>query len=124
AGSGGGRTGDLYVNVHVQPHPTLRREGDDLFLVVPVAVHEAVLGARIDVPSLDGAFKLRIPPGTQGGQRFHVAGRGAPTPSGERGDFVVEVQIVLPQVVGERSKALMGEFGELNGEDVRRDLRL
>lgn len=120
----GGRTGDLYVDVHVQPHPLLRREGDNLFIVVPVAVHEAVLGARIDVPTLDGGVKLKVPPGTQGGQRFRVSGRGAPTPAGTRGDLVVEVKLVLPAVADERSKELMREFGRLNGEDVRRDLHV
>ena len=123
-GRRGGRNGDLYVDVQVQPHPLLRREGDHLFIQVPLAVHEAVLGARIDVPTLDGGIKLRIPPGTQGGQRFRVSGRGAPTPSGSRGDLLVEVTLVLPAVADERSKELMREFARLNGEDVRRDLHL
>jgi molecular chaperone DnaJ len=124
AGRRGGRNGDLYVDIHVEPHPLLRREGDHLFIVVPVAVHEAVLGARIDVPTLDGGVKLRIPPGTQGGQRFKISGRGAPTPSGSRGDLIVEVKLVLPALADERSKELMREFGRLNGENVRRDLHV
>ncbi len=123
-GQRGGRDGDLYVDVHVQPHPLLRRERDDLFIVVPVAVHEAVLGARIDVPTLDGGIKLKIPAGTQAGQRFKVSGRGAPTPDGSRGDLFVEVKLVLPAMADERSKELMREFGKLNGEDVRRDLHV
>ena len=123
-GRRGGRNGDLFVDIQVQPHPLLRREGDHLFLVVPVAVHEAVLGARIDVPTLDGPVKLRIPPGTQGGQQFRLNGRGAPTSSGSRGDLIVEVKLVLPTVADERSKELMREFGRLNSEDVRRDLQL
>jgi molecular chaperone DnaJ len=124
AGHGEGRTGDLYVDIHVQPHPVLRRDGDDLFIVVPVAVHEAMLGARIDVPTLDGGVKLRVPPGTQAGQRFRVSGRGAPSIGGGRGDLLVEVKLVLPAVVDERSKDLMREFGRLNQEDVRRDLHV
>jgi molecular chaperone DnaJ len=120
----GGRTGDLYVDVHVQPHPLFRREADDLFIVIPVAVHEAVLGARVDVPTLDGNVRLKIPAGTQGGQRFRMSGRGAPTPAGTRGDLIVEVKLVLPAVADERSKELMREFGRLNSEDVRRDLHL
>jgi molecular chaperone DnaJ len=124
AGRRGGRSGDLYVDVEVEPHPLLTREGDDFFIVVPVAVHEAVLGARIHVPTLDGGVKLRIPPGTQGGQRFRISGRGAPTPSGARGDLVVEVKLVLPAMADERSKELMREFGRLNGDDVRRDLHV
>jgi len=120
----GGRTGDLYVDIHVEPHPLLRRERDDLFIVVPVAVHEAVLGARIDVPTLDGGVRLKIPAGTQGGQRFRLSGRGAPNTAGTRGDLVVEVKLVLPSVADERSKELMREFGRLNAEDVRRDLQV
>jgi molecular chaperone DnaJ len=120
AGRNGGTTGDLYVTVHVTPHPLFRRNGDDVLFQVPVAVHEAVLGARIDVPSLDGTVRLRIPPGTQAGQQFRFEGRGAPTHADHRGDLIVEVRIVLPSAVDERSKALMREFGERNGEDVRR----
>ncbi len=122
AGSHGGRTGDLYVTVNVRPHPFFRREGDTLACVVPVAVHEAVLGARIDVPTFGGSVKLRVPPGTQNGQRFRLAGRGVATQSGSRGDLVVEVRIVLPERVDERSKELMREFGQRNQADVRKDL--
>jgi molecular chaperone DnaJ len=123
-GRHGGRTGDLYVTVHVTPHPLFRREGDDLHMQLPVAVHEAVLGARIEVPCLDGTVKLRIPPGTQAGQRFRLQGRGAPTVTGARGDLIVEAKLVLPAVIDERSRELMREFGRLNGEDVRGEFRV
>ena len=122
AGRNGGRTGDLYVTIHVEPHKLYRREGEDLHLRIPLAVHEAVLGTRIDVPSLDGPVKLRIPPGAQAGQHFRLRGRGVPTAAGTRGDLIVEVTLVLPAVVDERSKELMREFGRLNSDDVRRDL--
>jgi molecular chaperone DnaJ len=124
AGRHGGRTGDLHVTVQVTPHPLLQRHGDDLHMQVPVAVHEAVLGARIEVPALDGAIRLRIPPGTQAGQQFRVEGRGAPTPAGDRGDLIVEVRLVLPPTVDERSRALMREFGERNNENVRAGVEL
>jgi molecular chaperone DnaJ len=124
AGRQGGPSGDLYVTVHVTPHAIFRREGYDLRLTVPVAVHEAVLGARIEVPSLDGDLRMRIPPGTQAGQQFRIEGRGVPTPGGGRGDLVVDVRLVLPSTVDERSKALMREFGRINDEDVRRELRV
>ena len=123
-GRAGGRNGDLYIDVQVHPHPLLRREGDHLYLTVPIAVHEAVLGARIEVPTLDGPVKVTVPPGTQAGRQFRVSGRGAPTPSGSRGDLLVEVELVLPALTDERSKDLMREFGRLNAEDVRRDLHL
>jgi molecular chaperone DnaJ len=124
AGRFGGPTGDLYVTVHVTPHPLYRRHGDDLHVTVPVAVHEAVLGARIEVPAFDGAIRVRLPPGTQAGQQFRLKGRGVPTHSGARGDLIVEVRLVLPAAVDERSRELMREFGARNGEDVRRELRL
>lgn len=122
AGAHGGRPGDLYVDLQVEVHPVLRRDRDDLHMVVPVAVHEAALGARIEVPSFDGRVRLKVPPGTQGGQRFRVSGRGAPTMSGGRGELYVEILIALPPIVDERSKALMKEFAQLNPADVRQAL--
>ena len=122
AGRQGGRTGDLYVLVRVAPHPLFRREGDDLHLELPVAVHEAVLGARVEVPSLDGPFRLTIPPGTQSGRQLRISGRGVPTLDGSRGDLVVHARLVLPESVDERSRELMREFGRRNHEDVRRAL--
>ena len=124
AGRNGGRTGDLYVVVRVEPHEFFQREGEHLHLRVPLAVHEAVLGTRIEVPSLEGPVRLRVPPGTQAGHRFRLKGRGIATPGGGRGDLIVEVTLVLPQVVDERSKELMREFGRLNSGDVRRNLTI
>ena len=123
-GRRGGATGDLYVTVAVDPHPILRREGDDLHLVLPVAIHEAALGARVEVPTLGGSARVRIPPGTQVGQQFRLRGRGAPSArSGAPGDLLVEVRIVLPRVLDERSKELMRELRQLHTEDVRERLR-
>ena len=116
----GGAAGDLYITVHVEAHEAFRREGDDLHTIVGIGVHEAALGARIEVSTPDGPARLRIPPGTQTGQRFRVRGRGAPSPrDGERGDLVVEVKIMLPKVLDERSKELLREFGRINGTDIR-----
>jgi len=123
AGAGGGEHGDLYLAVRVDPHPVFTREGDDLHVVVPIAVHEAALGARVDVPALEGRARLRVPPGTQSGQRFRLRERGAPSArDGGRGDLIVEVRLVLPRLLDERSKELLREFGRLNNEDVRREL--
>jgi molecular chaperone DnaJ len=119
-GRNGGAPGDLYITVRVEPHPVFRREGDDLHITVPVAVHEAALGARVEVPALDGPARVRIPPGTQTGQRFRLRERGvASARDGRRGDLVVEVRIVLPRVLDERSKELLREFGRINSDDVR-----
>jgi molecular chaperone DnaJ len=122
AGWYAGRPGDLYVAVHVQPHPVFEREGYDLVCDLPVAVHEAALGARVDVPSLDGRAKLRIPAGTQTGQRLRLEGRGLPSPSGASGDLVFVVRLVLPDQLDERSQNLMREFAQRNPGDVRNAL--
>jgi molecular chaperone DnaJ len=122
AGLRGGRPGDLYVDVQVRPHSVLRREGADLLMTVPVAVHEAALGTRLELPSFDGPVKLRVLPGTQGGQRFRISGRGAVTMTGSRGDLLVEVKVTLPPLLDERSKELMREFARLHQEDVRQEL--
>ena len=122
-GRNGGETGDLYIDVTVQRHPLFERDGDDLHVTVPIAVHEAALGAKIEVPSLDGPARVRVPPGTQSGQRFRVHERGVPSPrGGPRGDLVVQVQLVLPRLLDERSKELLREFGRINSADVRDEL--
>jgi molecular chaperone DnaJ len=116
AGRNGGSNGDLFVTIHVQPHPVYRRDGDDLHMTVALGVHEAALGARIDVPTLDGPIGLRIPAGTHAGQRFTLTDRGMPRPTGGRGNLYVEVQIVLPSIVDERQKDLIREIGKLYGQ--------
>jgi molecular chaperone DnaJ len=119
-GVSAGPAGDLYVTAKVSPHSVFRRDGDDLHMSVPIAVHEAALGARVEVRTLEGTARLRIPPGTQSGQRFRLRGHGAPsTRNGQRGDLIVEVRIMLPKLLDERSKELLREFGRINVEPVR-----
>jgi molecular chaperone DnaJ len=124
AGRRGGDAGDLRLTVLVDSHAFFRRDGDDLLVEVPVAVHEAALGARIDVPSLEGPVRLRVPPGTAAGQSFRLRERGVLGPSGRRGDLIVTVKVVLPRIIDERSKELLREFGEINTENVRAGLGL
>jgi len=120
AGVRGGEGGDLYITVRVAPHPVYRREGSDLFMTVPVAIHEAALGARVEIETPDGPGRLRVPPGTQSGQRFRLRERGMPSVrDGSRGDLVVDIRLMLPRVLDERSKELLREFGRINGESVR-----
>jgi molecular chaperone DnaJ len=120
AGLHGGPPGDLYITVKVAAHAVFQREGDDLRMVVPIAVHEAALGAKIDLRTLQGPARLRVPPGTQSGQRFRLREHGAPsTRNGQRGDLIVEVRIMLPKLLDERSKELLREFGRINGDNVR-----
>jgi molecular chaperone DnaJ len=124
AGPNGGESGDLFITVHVEPHDLFWREGDDLRVVVPIAVHEAALGTRFELAALDGPVRVRVPPGTQSGQRFRLRERGVASPrDGRRGDLVVEVRVVLPKLLDERSKELLKEFGKINSEDVRAGLR-
>jgi len=121
----GGSTGDLYVTVEVEAHPFFQRSGRNLELRLPVAVHEAALGARVEVPTLDGAVRLKIPAGTQSGARFRLQGRGVPPPPGHdqpAGDLLVEVQLVLPPITDEQSRELLRAFGRLNDQDVRAHL--
>lgn len=119
AGVRGGVPGDLLIDVTVAEHPVYRREGDELHMTVPIAIHEAALGAKIDIETPDGRVRLRVPPGTQSGQRFRLRDRGAPSRNGQRGDLVVEVRLKLPKILDERSKELLREFGRINGESVR-----
>jgi DnaJ-class molecular chaperone len=116
--------GDLYVRVHVRPHPYFRREGQDVVVEVPISLAEAVLGAKVDVPSIDGTVTVTIPPGTSSGQRLRLRGRGLPTRGREdRGDQYVEVKIVVPRVVDERSRELLEEFARRNPYDPRAGVR-
>jgi molecular chaperone DnaJ len=124
AGARGAPPGDLFVEVEVRPHELYRRDGDEVHYVVPIAIHEAALGAKVEIPTPDGPARLRVPAGTQSGQRFRLRERGVPSPrGGARGDLVVEVRLMLPKVLDERSKELLREFGRINGESVRAELK-
>jgi molecular chaperone DnaJ len=123
AGSKGGLPGDLYLVITVRPHEFFRREGNDILITVPVTVTEAALGAKIEVPSLSGKAMLRIPPGTQSGQKFRLHGKGVPSLRGEGiGNQIVEVRVVVPRVADERSKEILRELARLNPENPRADL--
>ncbi len=125
AGQNGGPAGDLYLVVKVQPHPLFSREGNDIQCRIPVTVTEAALGAKVEVPTIDGKAWLTIPEGTQSGQKFRLRGRGAPSVKGGRkGDEIVEVQLVLPSLADPRSRELLEELGRLNPENPRAELGL
>ena len=124
AGLHGGPTGDLYVIIRAGDHPIFRRDGDDIYLGVPVSATEAALGAKIEVPTIDGRALLKIPPGTQSGQKLRLREKGAPSASkeGVRGDEIVEIQITVPMPRDERTKEILRELAELNPEDPRAEL--
>ncbi len=93
----GGPAGDLYLRVRVAPHPFFRREGDDIHVDLPVALHEAILGAEVTVPTPKSRVSLKIPPETQNGRVIRLAGQGMPRQGGGHGDMYVAVKVVLPQ---------------------------
>ena len=126
-GSLGEPRGDLYIVTEVAPHPYFERKGDNIYTKVPITVPEAALGAKIEVPTLEGRAVLKIPPGTQSGQKFRLRGRGVASlrssdPS-NRGHHYVEVHVVVPQVVDERAKQLLRELSRLHPDDPRESLK-
>ena len=124
AGAHGGPTGDLYVIIRTSDHPIFHREGDDIHITVPVTVTEAALGAKVEVPTIDGRAMLKIPPGTQSGQKLRLREKGVPsaTKEGTRGDEIVEIKTAVPMPRDERSKEILRELAKLNPEDPRAEL--
>jgi molecular chaperone DnaJ len=123
AGTMGAPPGDLYITTHVEEHPLFRREGDNILLKVPIAVAEAGLGGKIEVPTIDGKTLLKIPPGTQNDQKFRLRERGIfNSRKNTRGDQIVQVTLKAPVVQDERTKELLRELAELHPEDPRKQL--
>jgi DnaJ-class molecular chaperone len=121
-GSGGAPAGDLYLRVRVKPHPLYQRDGDDLRMELPVALHEALLGAEVTVPTLKGRVSLRIPPETQNGRTIRLAGQGMPRTTGGFGDLFVTVKVVLPTKLTDEDKECIRKIGERHAEDPRSSL--
>jgi DnaJ-class molecular chaperone len=128
AGILGGPPGDLYIVTEVEPHPVFERKGDNFYVKLPVTISEAALGAKVEVPTIDGLSTIKIPPGTQSGQKLRLRDKGAPSlrdSSGERrGEEFVEVQVMVPHVADERTKEILRELARLNSDDPRKDLRV
>jgi molecular chaperone DnaJ len=124
AGTHGGQPGDLYVIIRAENHPVFRRDGDDIYVIVPVTATEAALGAKIEVPTIDGRAILKVPPGTQSGQKLRLREKGVPsaTKEGARGDEIVEVKVTVPMPRDEKTKELLRELAKLNPEDPRAEL--
>jgi DnaJ-class molecular chaperone len=110
--------GDLHLKLRVQPHAHFRREGKDIVLEVPITLAEAVLGGKVDVPTLDGAkLTVKIPPGTSSGARLRLRGKGI-----QGGDQYIQVKVVVPAPADDRSRELIEEFAQRNAQDPRADL--
>lgn len=118
-GKNGGPAGDLYIEVHVAKHKTFVRRGNDLYCDLPITVSEAILGAEVDIPTLDGKEKFNIPEGTQNGKVFTLSGRGVPYynyPS-RKGDLVLTVNVEIPKGLSDKQKEYIRSFAESCGED-------
>jgi molecular chaperone DnaJ len=123
AGTMGAPAGDLYLAVVVKPHEFFERRGNDLYIEIPVTVSEATLGAKIEVPTIDGRALVRIPPGTNSGKTLRLKEKGVPSArNGERGDQYVEIQVVVPPPTDERVRNLMKELETVAPEDPRKDI--
>jgi molecular chaperone DnaJ len=123
AGLAGGPPGDLYITVRVDEHPFFKRQGDNIEIQVPLTVTEAGLGAKIEVPTIDGRAILKIPQGTQNGQKFRLREKGVFNGrKNARGDEIVEVVLRAPDVHNERTRELLRELAQVQTEDVRSDM--
>jgi molecular chaperone DnaJ len=122
----GAPPGDLLINTNVGSHKYFTRKGDNIYVTVPITVPEAALGAKIEVPTVEGKAQLRIAPGTQSGQRFRLRQRGAPSlrDPNARGDQFVDVQIALPKVISEETKELLRQYAKSNEENPRVEMGL
>ena len=119
-GPNGGPPGDLYVRVHVQPHPVFSRsKSGDLVVELPVTFTEAALGAKIEVPTLDGSVTVKIPPGTPNGKTLRVRGRGGPKPRGGDRDLLVKVLVQVPEKLTRQEKDLLEKFAAVHKESPR-----
>lgn len=123
AGTQGAPAGDLYITVRVEPHSFFRREGDDIHISLPVRIDEAGLGAKIEVPTIDGRALLKIPQGTKNKQKFRLREKGVQNSrTNQRGDQIVEILVEAPVVQDERTKELLREYAQLHPEDPRREI--
>jgi curved DNA-binding protein len=121
--SKGGQPGDLTIVITVEPHPYFKREDRNLLIEVPITVAEAILGAKIEVPSLEGMKSVTIPPGSSCGQKLRLKGQGVPASGGKpAGDLMVQLKIVVPRAIDDESRRLIQEFAERNKQNPRAGL--
>jgi len=122
----GAEPGDLFILTNVGKHKFLERKGDNIYISVPITVPEAALGTKIEVPTVEGKAQLRIPPGTESGQKFRLRERGFPSLRNPqlRGDQFVEVKISLPKMLSEETKELLREYERVNPENPRKVIGL
>lgn len=123
AGQGSGPAGDLQIELTVRPHALFTRKGDNIHLGLPVTFGESALGAKIEVPTIDGAAAMTLPPGTQGGQKFKLTGKGFPNPkTGRRGDQFVEIKVAVPKDIPQSAKDVIAEIEGMYKESPRKGM--
>jgi molecular chaperone DnaJ len=123
-GEGGGPPGDLRIRISVRPHRLFKRKGNHLYLELPITFGEAALGAKVKVPTIDGTARMTIPPGTQGGQRFKLSGKGFTPPGrGPRGNLYVDAAIVVPKDLGKQAREAVSAIEEAYGESPRKGMK-
>jgi curved DNA-binding protein len=118
-GANGGPPGDLYLNITLEPHPLFKVSGHDLDLEVPIAPWEAALGAQVEVPTLEGRVAMKVPPGSQSGQKLRLAGKGLPKPGGGAGDLYAQLTIVVQPTLSDRERKLYEELRDASRFDPR-----
>ena len=124
-GINGGPPGDLIVRIHVRPHPFFERRGDDIYSEIPITIGEAIQGAEIEVPTIRGPVRARIPPATQGGQTFRLSGKGVRRgKNASAGDHYYRVQIAVPKKVSPSVKEALDELEQSYGENPRAKLKV
>ncbi|AFZ10082.1 chaperone DnaJ domain protein [Oscillatoria nigro-viridis PCC 7112] len=114
--------GDLYLKITVSPHPFFRLEMSDVCCELPLTPSEAVLGGDVEVPTLDGRVKMKLPPGVTTGKRLRLANKGYPTGNGDRGDQLVEIQVLIPQEISEEERELYEKLRQVESFKPRQDL--
>ncbi len=123
AGSNGGPVGDLFIITNIEPHPFFRRVGDNIYLTLPVTISEAALGSKIKVPTVAGSTTVRIPPGTQCGQKIRIRGKGIKSlRTATPGNMFLEIMIQTPETRNTRVRELLRELSEYEDPDLRKHL--
>ncbi len=122
-GAGGGPAGDLYVVTRVEPHPYLGRSDANITMELPISYSEAALGTQVEIPTVDGRVKLKIPPGTQSGRKFRLRGKGAPKlKSKGHGDMIVTARVVVPEKLNKKEREVVEKLGAVEPKDLRAHL--
>jgi molecular chaperone DnaJ len=125
AGTRGGPPGDLYIETEIVPHPLMRREGDDLYLDLPITVPEAMLGAEVRVPTFEGEVTVTIPAGSQSGRKMRLRGRGVPAlKGGSRGDMYLLLKVMVPEDAGADARAVAEKLKGAYRSDVRSEVKI